>query len=631
MNPPLRHHVVIGTAGHIDHGKTTLVKALTGMDCDRLEEEKRRGITIDLGFAFYGDHAAFVDVPGHERLIKNMVAGASAIRAALLVVAADDGIMPQTREHLAILDALHITHAIVAVTKADEVDDDWIDLVVEEIKELIAPTGLSKAPIVVVDSISNRGLDRLRQALDAMIAEIEIPYDPGFFRLPVDRSFLIKGYGRVVTGSVWSGSARNGDRLILLPPNETYRVRGLQAHEKEVEEVRIGDRAALNLVGDREPVRGEVFFSSGRGVVSNFIDLKINLLYSSRELLNRTRVRVHLGTEECIGRLNLVRSEMIQPGDCGFARFQAETDLAVMYGDLGILRLYSPLETLGGVQVLDPSPPDRKRMSLGLEKRLAELSGSDGQIIAAFVRSRKFLLHDDLLRILPWDIARINRTLKELEEKKALKTITSIPSWIVDLEEWNAWKLRSSTILQTFHAENPDEPGIPKKTWGNQVTQRDITEEVLSELIQELVLESRIRFDGGVLAELTHTIQLRVTDKELADEIFKKLEFFGLQAPLPSTLAEELKAKEEDVRRILRVLKLQGKVVILGERVIITMATLQKVKDRLTNAFTSGEEVSPGEVTELLGSSRKYVVPLLEYLDSIGFTSRTRDGKRIWR
>lgn len=225
-------HLVIGTAGHIDHGKTTLVKALTGRDTDRLEEEKRRGITIELGFAFYDDRAAFVDVPGHEKLVRTMVAGAAAMKAALLVVAADDGIMPQTREHLAVLDALGINSGLVAITKADLAEsDEWIELVVEEVRELLESTTLAGVPIIVTDALSGRGIEELKSHLDALIEQQERPDDPGFFRLPVDRSFLIKGHGRVVTGTVWSGSAAAGDKLMMLPAGEEVRVRSVQAHE----------------------------------------------------------------------------------------------------------------------------------------------------------------------------------------------------------------------------------------------------------------------------------------------------------------------------------------------------------------------------------------------------------------
>jgi len=402
MSEEQNKHLVIGTAGHIDHGKTSLIKALTGRDLDSLAEEKERGITIELGFAFLNENIAFVDVPGHERLVKTMVAGASAMGAAMLIVAADDGIMPQTKEHLIVLDALGISKGIVVITKADLVDEEWIELVNEELRELVDNSSLKGSKILVVDSLSGRGIEELRNELFDLYESYENVENPGFFRMPVDRSFLIKGYGRVVTGTVWSGSTKKNDKLQLLPGNNEVRVRGIEAHEKEVKEIYYGHRAALNLVTDAEPERGQVLLSKGRAVETDFFDAFISLLPESRQIKHRTRIRLHIGTAEIIGRIMIVGADFILPGENGIARVALESPIVAMVGDRAVIRLYSPMETLGGLEILDPQPPDKRRTIKGLEERLNLLNGEDSQGVYGIIKSRIVLEKEYLISLFPW-------------------------------------------------------------------------------------------------------------------------------------------------------------------------------------------------------------------------------------
>ena len=624
-------HLVIGTAGHIDHGKTALVKALTGTDTDRLAEEQRRGITIELGFAFYSDRAAFVDVPGHERLVKNMIAGASAMRAALFVVAADDGVMPQTREHLAVLDALGVVQGVVAVTKADLADDEWIELVVEDVRELLELTGLAGSPIVVADSISGRGLDELRSELDRMIEETVEPGDPGFFRMPIDRSFLIKGHGRVATGTVWSGSAAQDDRLSLLPGGVTMRVRGLQAHEQPVELVRMGDRAALNLTGDTVPRRGDQLVTPGRGVVSEFLDIKVSLLPDARRLRHRTRVRLHFGTGEVIGRLIIVGAEFIEPGSSGLSRVALEGPLASMLGDRGVIRLYSPLETLGGVIVLDPSPPDRRRTLKGLEARLEDLAAGGDRCVRALVASRRLIKLENLVGILPWSKSMVAETAAGLAEEGHVRPVEGQDRWYIESDVWNGWRNRSREVLTKFHRDHPDEPGMHRDAWAKLVIGQEVPEEVLAALIGELGEADEAVFDGGILRDGEHTARLQPEDEETGELIMRELRQAGLNVPLPSRLAESIGESEDEVRRLLRALKQVRQVVILDEKVVVEAGVIEEVKSSLKEKFGYDRTFTVGEAAEALSSSRKYLIPLLGLLDGSGFTLREGDKRRIAR
>lgn len=623
-------HLVIGTAGHIDHGKTTLVKALTGTDTDRLEEEKRRGITIELGFAFYGDRAAFVDVPGHEKLVRTMVAGAAAMNAALLVVAADDGIMPQTLEHLAVLDALGVEQGVVAITKAGLAEsEEWIELVVEEIRELLVSTTLAESPIVVTDALEGRGLDELRQRIDELIERAAQPYDPGFFRLPIDRSFLIKGHGRVITGTVWSGEATSGDRLILLPAGEEVRVRSVQAHEKTVQRVRQGDRAALNLAPGSEPERGDVLLTPGRGVCTEFLDARLRLLPGARAVEHRQRVRVHLGTAEVIGRLLIVGGDAIAPGESGWVRIALESPVSVMSWDRGVLRLYSPLETLGGIRVLDPKPPDRRRTLTGLVERLIALNDDTESAVLEMIRTRRGIEFKQLAAMVPLALDELEAMLVRFTENGAVVTSEQPRGWAVDSAHWANMREQTLRLLEQWHQRNPDEPGMSKGEWADQVFggEAGLPGEAL---LSELTREGKLTLQSGRLVQEGHVPTLRAADEADANRVLEALAESGLNSPRPQELAEQLGLEEERVRTLLRSLKQVGHAVILAENVIVTRETYDEAFETLCAAV--GESAfTAGEASQRLGTTRKYIIPLLEAFDRDGLTLREGDKRTVVR
>ncbi|MBI5199704.1 MAG: selenocysteine-specific translation elongation factor, partial [Nitrospirae bacterium] len=355
-------YITLGTAGHIDHGKSALVEALTGINPDRLKEEKERGITIDLGFAFLDIsddlRIGIVDVPGHERLIKNMLAGAGGIDIVMLVIAADEGIMPQTKEHLAICNLLRIKKGLVALTKHDLVEEDWISLIMEDIKEFIKGSFLEGSRIIPVSSKTGHNLDLLKDTIKEISLQVEPKSSDGLFRLPVDRVFTMKGFGTVVTGTILSGKISTEDTIELLPQRIKSRVRGIQSHNQKVSEAIAGQRTALNLQGveKEDIIRGNVVTLPGFMYPSSLLDVKIEILKEAPSLKSRDRIRFHTGTTEAIGRVILIETKEIVPGEEGFVRVRFESPLTAMSGDRFIIRRFSPLETLGGGVILDTSP-----------------------------------------------------------------------------------------------------------------------------------------------------------------------------------------------------------------------------------------------------------------------------------
>ncbi len=620
-----KHHVVIGTAGHIDHGKTSLVLALTGRDLDKLAEEKRRGITIELGFAYYGENAAFVDVPGHEKLVKTMIAGASAMSAAMLVIAADDGVMPQTREHLTVLDALGVKRGVVVVTKADMVDDDWLDLVVEEARELLIGTSLEGSRVFAVDSLSGRGIVELKTELDRIIAETPVPGQEDFFRMPIDRSFVIKGHGRVVTGTVWNGSIRSGQKLRLLPEDIEAKIRGLQAHEETTDIVSAGDRAALNLSTEVDPERGDVLISKGRGVVSDFLDISLNLAANARALKQRARVRLHLGTAEVLGRLLLIDRDRLQAGEAANVRIALESPLVAMHSDLGVLRFYSPTDTLGGVRVLDPDPPDRKRSVVGLSERLTRFHGQVEAAVETFVRSRTVMTVSELLRMIPSSRVDLMEMVQKLVEKSILLHLDG-EGILLPVTVWNGWLRAVPEILTAYHNSQPNEPGMPTAALMQEVLGQhkrgDIGELLLSELSAGGVLDE----EGGLVHLHGFVPTLAAKDEKDAERVHAALNDAGMKPPVPSKLAEELNMAESQVRALLKALKNVGRVVILEDKLVLSAEWVERAALILQELPA---EFKLAEFNAAAGTSRKVGAPLLGYFDKQGDTVRDGDVRRL--
>ena len=611
--------MILGTAGHIDHGKTTLVRALTGVDTDRLPEEKRRGITIDLGFAplvLDGvGTVGVVDVPGHEAFVRTMVAGATGIDLALLVVAADEGVMPQTREHLAILSLLGVRAGVVALTKRDLVDADWLALVEDDVRTSLESSTLAGAPIVPVSAASGEGLDELRAALAAVARDLPARASDDLFRLPIDRAFTVKGTGTVVTGTVWSGALGRDATVRLLPLDRSVRVRGLQAHGRSVDRVRAGDRAAIALAGvDLEQVgRGGVLVEGGAWRASRVLRADVALLDEApRALGPRSRVRLHLGTSEVSARL-VVAGGTLSPGERASARVVVDEPLVARAGDRFVIRSASPVSTMGGGVVLDPLAPPRARAfaevgpaSRELLARIVAESGATGVLVSELpvrIGVPPALANELASGAGAWRVGErlIGRDARAALEREALST------------------------LDAFHADQPVEPGPPLQWLRSRLRAPD---DVAATLLTELAGEGHLVVDHGLVRRAEFSPRLSTSQAQLRDRLLAALEAAGSEPPSLEELAAALGGEPATVATIARLLAREGRLVAVEPARYYLSSTLSALLDRLRAGMPPGADYGPAELREVLGFSRKFLIPFLEFTDRAGHTVRDASGRR---
>ncbi len=611
--------MILGTAGHIDHGKTTLVRALTGVDTDRLPEEKRRGITIDLGFAPLALEGVgtigVVDVPGHEAFVRTMVAGATGIDLALLVVAADEGVMPQTREHLAILSLLGVRAGVVAVTKSDLVDADWSALVCEDVRDTLAGSALETAPIVPVSSVTGAGLDVLRTALADAARTIPARAADDLFRLPIDRAFTVKGTGTVVTGTVWSGALGRDAVLRLLPSGESARVRGLHAHGRSVERVRAGDRAAIALAGvDLDAVRRGAVLVQGSGWrPSRVLRADVALLPDApRELGPRARVRLHLGTREGSARL-VVPDGTLAPGGRASARVVVDEPIVARAGDRFVLRSASPVATLGGGVVIDPMAPPRARPWSSLDRSppallplMLDEAGTAGVELAE----------------LP---VRLGVRPPELDALLAGNGTWRVGSRAVGRAARDRLAADALTMLGRHHLEQPLEPGAPLQWLRSRLRAPD---EVSVALLAELAAEGAVVIEQGHARLPTFAPRLDAAQGAQRDALLAALERAGHEPPSLEDLSEIVGVPLAALGALARLLVREGALVPVEPSRFYRTVTVDALLERLRAGMAVSADYGPAELRELLGFSRKYLIPFLEFTDRIGFTTRDGGGRR---
>lgn len=624
-------HVIIGTAGHIDHGKTALVRALTGMDTDRLKEEQERQITIDLGFAFLGSRAAIIDVPGHERFIKNMVAGVATIDMVLFVVAADDGVMPQTREHLDILRLLGVRNGIIVITKADIVETDWLELVEADVQDLMVGTFLEDAPIYVVDSLSERGIPELLAGIEQALDTLPVKQDRGMFRLPVDRVFSIKGFGTVVTGTVLSGSTRPDSVLEIQPAGIKAKVRGVQSHEQTVDEVRIGDRAALNLQGIdvSDLKRGYVVGEPGYLQPSNLLDGRMMLLSSAEPFNHRTRVRVHLGTQEIIGRVVLLDRDVLEPGDEAPVRLRLENPAVAARKDPFVIRRYSPQITIGGGVVLDPVPTGRrKRFDTKVLDWMDALDQDDHEaVIQACLKSspRIGMSNDSILLLTGLTRKTLADKLESLvQQKQVLKIGSGEKMLLLHPDRLNDSREVMMGKVRDHHVANPLLPGISRAELRRKC-ERLFPQQVCDNIIEGLLQDGELVSEDHWIHVSDHEIRLTDNQQDIIRQIENLLSAADFQTPKTEEIANKLDQPLDEVRDLVTIMINMGKVVRIGTDLLFLQDQLISARDQLDTYFQSNPQVTVGEVSQLLRSTRKYVVPLLEHFDREGFTIRQGD------
>ena len=632
----MERHLVVGTAGHIDHGKTALVKALTGVDTDRLEEEKRRGITIDLGFArlaLDGVEASVVDVPGHEGFIRNMVAGATGVDLALLVVAADEGVMPQTTEHLAILRLLGVARGVVALTKCDVAPDPaWRALVADEIREKVAQAFARDWPVVEVSAVTGAGLDALRTALAEEGRALAERPSVDRFRLPVDRSFALPGAGTIVTGTVWSGTAAEGDRLTVLPSGLEARVRSIEVHDQAAAGATPGRRTALALVGPshEQVARGDVVVSGDGWRASHALDVALTLLpESAAKLKPRLRVRVNHGTAEVLARIALPAGEGSAERAASAAvtaagaavRLLLEEPLVARAGDRFVVRSYSPVTTIGGGVVVDPWADERVLARARGTASFPAMPDSDAGLLALLVgrRAERGLGRAELEVAAGMDAARFAAaagvaTAADLVEAEGRLFASS---QVADLAE------RLAEVLARFHAEHPLEAGMPGQSW--RAAAGRVPEALVDLAERRLVAERRLEKDASLVRRPRWAPKLGGTAERLRGELLEALRAAGGEPPSSAELAAGHPGA--DVPGLLRLMAREGVIVAVGKERFYEAAALAEERDRVVTLLTELGSATPAALRERLGRSRKWLIPFLEWCDTQGITVRNGDAR----
>ena len=625
-------HVVAGTAGHIDHGKTSLVKALTGTDTDRLPEEKARGITIDLGFAFLEEPGGLtievVDVPGHERFVKNMLAGVGGIDLALLVIAADEGVMPQTREHLAICQLLHISSGMVALTKTDLAEPDWVELVKDDVARLLEGSFLAGCPIVPVSVKTGQGLPELRQTLARLAALVpERPTDKNA-RLPIDRVFTVKGFGTVVTGTLMAGRLAVDDRVEIFPRAIQAKVRGLQVHGRAVLSAQAGQRTAVNLQGvERAAVeRGDVIAPPAALVPTLLADATLELLADApRPLKARDRVRFHVGTHEVMARVLLVDRQEVVPGDVTYGRFRLEAPVCALPGDRYVIRSYSPIVTIGGGTVLDVAPPRFKRKSSALADHLRVLeTGSPAKVVEEHLRQAGAagLRAADLRARTPFGPERLRTLLEELQKAEAVTAVDR--EWYVHREASDRLRSQTLALLEDFHSQNPLRGGISREELRSRAGHAQ--EKVFGQLLAVLESEDVVRSERDQVRLTSHAIRLTPEQQRVVEGLESMFRAAGAAPPGPEEALRRLGVQGTEKHELFHLLVADRRLLRVKESLFFHAAALGEIQEKVVAHLKEKKEIGPADVKDLLGVSRKYAIPLMEYLDSLRVT--VRQGER---
>jgi selenocysteine-specific elongation factor len=625
--------LVVGTAGHIDHGKSALVRALTGVDPDRLKEEQERGITIDLGFAHYeadGITYAFVDVPGHERFVKNMLAGVGGIDCILLVVAADESVKPQTREHFDICRLLRIPAGIVALTKADLADADMLELVAIETRELVEGTFLAGAPMIPVSARTGQGLDELRAALASLAHATPRARRPDApVRMPIDRVFSVKGFGTVVTGTLAAGTIREEAELAILPAGRSVKVRGVQVHGRRAPEALAGQRTAVNLGGIdvAELKRGDTLADADTLQPSRIIDAVVELLPTAKPLKNGARIRLHLGTSELLGRVSVARETAIEPGQEAYARLRLESPAIVTRGDRFILRAYSPPVTIAGGAVLDPDPPRGPiRTRAGLERlaRLDPRQHGEDDAAAVFVEERGGA------GLTPR--ALIARSGAEQDERVARLAqagrVANVGPVLVSTRVLTDFAARLVADLKAHHASQPLSEGLPREELRERLFGRAhvaVFERVVQDLVSAGTIVARDR-----LALAGHRVSLSESETRARDAVDRAYREAALAPPDAGSLANALGLPRADVDRMVTLLVRQ-KTLVRVEDLLFHADALARLKSEIASLKSVGApaRVDVAAFKERYGVSRKFAIPLLEYLDRERVTRRVGDSRIV--
>lgn len=627
-------HIIIGTAGHIDHGKTTLIKALTGRNTDRWEEEQRRGITIDLGFTYFdlpcGDRVGIIDVPGHERFINNMVAGVVGMDLVMLVVAADEGIMPQTREHMDILGLLGIEKSILVINKCDLVDEEWLELVEEEIKEELEGTFLEHAPVVKISAATGQGIPELISTIEELTADDVTEKDTQTIpRLPIDRAFSISGFGTIITGTLLSGTIAKDTSLMMYPIGKECKIRSIQVHGQDVDKCYAGQRVAINLsnVKKSELKRGCVLAPPNSMKNTMMLDVKMNVLPSSMRILtNHSRLHLFTGTSEILCRAILLDQEELGPGESGYVQLRLEEEIAVRRGDKFVVRFYSPMETIGGGMILEPNPEKKKRFQEdAIEELKQKESGSSADVIALHAKQHgdTMVTQQELAKLTALSIEEVTEDVEELKAEGTVYTFAmkkDIYVWHRSDEAEGTEKILGT--LAEYHKKYPYRPGM-KKAEIHMTFFKKIKQNVFDLYIDMLAEQETVRRHQEFLSLPTFEIQKDETyqkaEKIICDTFqqaaydfakFSEIDFKGIDRGTADDIIMGMVDRQEVVK--------------LAEDMYTLSSFVENAKEKIIERLKeNGGVITIAEVRDMFGTSRKSAKPLLEYMDSIKVTKKT--------
>ena len=620
----MNNNVIIGTAGHIDHGKTTLIKALSGIETDTTLEEKERGMSINLGFAYFdlpsGKRCGVVDVPGHEKFIKNMLAGVSGINLVLLLVDSREGIMPQTKEHIDILTLLGIENYIIVMTKIDLVEEEYRELVKEDIREFTKGSALENAPIIEVDSISRKGINVLLDTIDKKTEDIEAENIEKNARLNVDRSFQVKGFGTVVTGTLTEGSISVGDELVIYPKEVKAKVRNIQVHSQDVDKAYAGQRTAINLSNIKfdDVKRGDTLATAGSLVKTYMLDSEIKLINDDRANLELwDRVRIYVGTVEVMARVVPLGTESIKSGENGFVQLRLEEEIAVKNYDKFIIRTYSPMVTIGGGVILDASPKKHSRFNEEiLEKLKVQLEGNSGDLIQNYLLSHSnyIVSKNEIIKDLQLSEG---EAATELDELVASGNIFETKLGYIHKKKYDEVLEKLKKLLVDYHKRYKLKVGIPKV---EIISKFKLSQKEVLELIELFIKNNEVRLEGNLVAEKDFVVNY--DKKQLAEKarIEKELLNGGFTPPTIKELTNGVKASVELLDSLV-----DNTIIRLDADLVLHRDVLAKAIEKVNEHFKNAEKMTLAEFRDMTGSSRKYSMAILEYIDKLGITRRVEN------
>lgn len=634
-------NVIIGTAGHIDHGKTTLIKAITGRDMDRLKEEKERGISIELGFTYFdlpsGRRAGIIDVPGHERFIKNMLAGAAGIDVVVLVIAADEGVMPQTREHLNILSLLHVEKGIIALTKKDMVDEEWLEMIIEQVREEVQGTFLSNASIIPVSSVTGEGLSELVKEIDRVTEVVHERDNHDIFRLPVDRVFVITGFGTVVTGTLISGSINEGDKVEIYPQKLDTRVRSIQVHEKSVKSAYAGQRVALNLAGIKlEDIhRGDVLAAPGSMEPTMMIDARLEILKDTNKTIdNRDRLRLYHGTKEVMCRVVLLDREELSPGESAFVQLRLEDEISCMRKDRFVIRTYSPMLTIGGGTILDPNPPKRKRFREDvIEELKIKEQGDPTDVVESYLlqNSSKYPEKKNIIKA-AGNISEglYTEIIERLRQKNLIEEFKlGDESYLLHVKYIRDVESKLKEILEAYHKRNPLKFGVSKEELRTRLFE-GAKPRLADCLFNYFEAADIIKIENQYVSRKDFTIQFNKVQNQIKDSILAKYKENKFNPPKLAEIIEAGRFDKNQAQNVYNALIEIGLLIKVDEDIAFSKEAYSEAVNKVREYITANGSIQLGQFRDMLGTSRKYAMALLDYFDQNKITKRIGDNRVLF-